>query len=306
MLSKMSNGGILVVGSVALDSVETPFGARDNALGGSATYFSISAGFFNRVNIVATVGTDFPRRSMDLLRKRGIGLDGLTVDNGKTFRWKGRYRPDLNTVDTIYTHLNVFKTFDPRIPHELRSLRYVFLANIDPVLQAKVLASVRKPALVACDTMNYWIQSRKKELVALLKKVDMLLLNDSEARELSQDANLIRAARWIISRGPGIVVIKKGEHGALCVSRNSCFAAPAFPLTTLRDPTGAGDSFAGGMIGYLSRVKKHDDATIRKAIIYGSVMGSYCVEDFGVNRLLRLTPNEIQKRFQELRRLTSF
>jgi len=297
---------IVVIGSVAIDSVETPFGKRDNVLGGSATYFSLSARFFGRVHVVATVGKDFPKKYLTVLKKKGIGTDGIVVGEGDTFKWKGKYGADLNTVDTIYTHLNVFKDFKPVIPSHLRRARTLFLANIDPVLQDDVLSQARHPALVACDTMNFWITHKRKELLRVLKKVDLILLNDSEAKLLSEDSNLFKAARWILSKGPRMAVIKKGEHGVFFTSGNSSFLAPAYPLESLRDPTGAGDSFGGGMIGYLSKARKVNEATIRKAIIYGSAIGSFCVEDFSVARLLRLSRRDIESRFKAFRKCTRF
>ncbi|MFC1590843.1 PfkB family carbohydrate kinase [Candidatus Omnitrophota bacterium] len=297
---------ILVIGSVALDSVETPFGKKECVLGGSATYFSISASFFNKVNIVAAVGRDFPEKYIRMFKNKGIGTDGLTVSSGKTFKWKGRYRGNLNEAETIYTHLNVFKDFKPRIPEYLRSSEYIFLANIDPELQADVLSQAGAAKFVACDTMNFWILSKKKELLKVLKKVDLLLLNDSEARMLSGDHNIIRAGKWIISKGPKMVVIKKGEHGSLFMSKTSCFMAPAFPLESLRDPTGAGDSFAGGMMGSLSRAGRINESSIRRSIIYGSVTGSFCVEDFSVNRMLRLSRKDIARRYEKFHKFTKF
>ena len=297
---------ILVVGSVALDSLKTPFGKRDSILGGSATYFSLSASFFDKVNVVAVVGRDFPKKYISLLHARNIGTDGLLVASGKTFRWKGWYDYDLNTAHTIYTHLNVFKNFNPSVPKPLRKSPYVFLANIDPELQNKVLTQIASPKFVACDSMNFWIEHKKTELKKLLKKVDMILLNDSEARQFSGEFNLIKAARAIISYGPKAVIIKRGENGVIFFSRRNHFIAPAYLLDSIFDPTGAGDSFAGAVMGYLSRVKKTDDMAIRKAIIYGSITASFAVEGFGVDRLLEISMRDIEKRFRHFMAVTKF
>lgn len=297
---------ILVIGSVALDSVETPFGKREEVLGGSATYFSIAASFFNKVNIVATVGEDFPKRYITLFRNRNIGVEGLSVSPGKTFRWKGRYNYDLNTANTISTHLNVFKDFKPHVPRSLRDSEFVFLANIDPVLQYSVLEQVKRPKLVACDSMNFWIQNKRKDLERLLDKIDILLLNDAEARQFSGESNLIKAAQLIISFGPKAVIIKRGEHGVLYFSKGSHFVAPAYLLESIYDPTGAGDTFAGGMMGFLSKSKTLNESAIRKAIIYGSIMASFTVEDFSVNRLLEISAKDISNRYSHFRRTTKF
>ncbi len=297
---------ILVIGSVALDSVQTPFGKKTEVLGGSATFFSLAASFFNKVDIVATVGEDFPKRYVTMFRNKGIGTVGLTVSKGETFRWKGRYDYDLNTAHTISTHLNVFRDFDPQVPRHLRSPDFLFLANIDPDLQYRVLQQVKRPRLVACDSMNYWIATKRKSLERLLDKIDILLLNDAEARQLSGESNLIRAARLVISFGPKAVIIKRGEHGVLYFSKKAHFVAPAYLLDTICDPTGAGDTFAGGMMGYLSRSKVVDDARIRKSIIYGSIMASFTVEDFSVNRLLEISKKDIRGRFDHFRSITKY
>lgn len=297
---------ILVVGSVAMDSVKTPFGKVDEALGGSAAYFSIASSFFTRVDIVATVGEDFPRRYMAFFKNRKIGIDGLTIAKGKTFRWRGKYDYDLNTAITISTHLNVFKDFKPRIPSRLRRRKFVFLANIDPQLQHNVLMQVRRPRLVACDSMNYWIKNKKKNFEALLDKVDILLLNESEARQFSGEANLLKAAQMIISFGPKAVVIKKGEHGVLYFSRSSHFITPAYPLESVYDPTGAGDTFAGGMMGYMSKTNSVSESNIRKAIVYGTIMASFVVEDFSVKRLLDVSADDIRARYDHFKKITKF
>jgi sugar/nucleoside kinase (ribokinase family) len=298
---------ILVVGSVALDSIQTPFGKKKEILGGSATFFSISASFFDKVNIIATVGEDFPKRYLQLLKARSIGTDGITINKGKTFRWEGRYEYDMNVAHTLATHLNVFQDFAPEIPRSLRNSRILFLANIDPDLQDKVLKQMNNPKLIACDSMNHWITNKKKSLEKFLHKVDMFLLNDAEARQFSGQANLMKAAKVITSKGPKSVVIKKGEHGVIYYSKTGHhFVAPAYPLEEVYDPTGAGDTFAGGVIGYLSKAGKLDDNKMRKSMIMGSILASFAVEDFSVNRLLSIRMSDINKRYLEFKKLTRF
>lgn len=298
---------ILVIGSVAIDSIKTPFGERDEALGGSATYFSMAASFFNKVEIIATVGEDFPVKYINLFKNRGIGIEGLhAVKGGKTFRWKGEYRQDLNTAHTIYTHLNVFQDFKPEIPKDLKETEYVFLANIDPVLQLSVLKQMKKPKLVACDSMNYWIENKKADFMKLMDKIDILLLNEGEAKMFTGESNLMKAARLIVAMGPKAVVIKKGEHGVIYFSHDSYFVTPAYLLETLYDPTGAGDTFAGGMMGYLSKSGKITDGAIRNSIVYGSMLASFAVEDFSVNRLLEISMDDIKARFEHFKAITRF
>lgn len=297
---------LLVVGSVALDSIETPFGKKNEVLGGSATYFSMAAGFFTNVSLVAVVGQDFPRRYVTLLKSRNVDTKGLQIEKGKTFRWKGRYEYDMNTAHTIYTHLNVFRNFSPHIPKEYKNIKHVFLANIDPDLQRFVLDNLCAPKLVACDSMNFWIENKRRSLLKLLKRVDIFMANDAEARELSCEVNLVKAAKFITRSGPHTAIIKKGEHGVLYFSDDKFFSAPGYPLESIYDPTGAGDSFAGGFMGYLSRFDKIDCSRIRKAIIYGSVVASYNVEDFGPTRLLTLKKSEVYKRYKEFQSLTRF
>ena len=297
---------ILVVGSVALDSIETPFGKKDEILGGSATFFSISASFFDKVNIIAAVGEDFPKKYLQLLKERGIGTDGISVNKGKTFRWEGRYEYDMNVAHTLATHLNVFRNFAPEIPHSLRNSNILFLANIDPDLQDSVLRQVNKPKLIACDSMNHWITGKKRSLEKFLHKVDIFLLNDAEARQFSGESNLMKAAKAIILKGPKSVVIKKGEHGVIYYSKSGHFVAPAYPLENVYDPTGAGDTFAGGVIGYLSKAGKINDTIIRKSMVYGSIMASFAVEDFSVNRLLGIKMSDINKRYSDFKKLTRF
>ncbi|MBC7186906.1 MAG: sugar kinase [Calditrichaeota bacterium] len=295
---------LLVVGSVAYDTVETPFGKVDEALGGSAIYFSAAASFFVPVRLVAVVGDDFDRSQLRFLEERQVDLTGLTVEHGSTFRWAGRYDYDLNARETLYTHLNVFENFVPKLPASYRDSEYLFLANIMPQLQMQVLEQVSSPKLVVLDTMNYWIENTPAELRRTLKKVDVLIINDAEARQLAQEPNLYRAARALLRIGPKTVVIKKGEHGALMVTPKSCFWAPAYPLESLCDPTGAGDTFAGGFVGYLAYTDELSEDNLRRAVVYGSVLASFCVEKFSVDRLRDLTPEEIQERYRAFLELT--
>lgn len=299
---------LLVVGSVALDSVETPFGRVENALGGSAVYISTAASYFTKpIRCVGVVGGDFPQEHMRFLEEHGIDLDGLQmVKDGKTFRWAGRYHYDLNNRDTLLTELNVFSAFDPQIPDSYRRSAYVCLGNIHPGLQKKVLDQISKPRLVVGDTMNYWIESTPKELIETLKVIDVLILNDSEARLLTREPNLTKAARVIRSMGPRIVIIKKGEHGALLVTEDTIFSAPAYPLENLYDPTGAGDSFAGGFIGWLAKTEDLSDANLKRAVIFGSTLASFCVERFSVEGLRDLSPLKIQDRFRAFMDLSRF
>ncbi len=298
---------ILAVGSVAFDSVKTPFGEASRVVGGAATYFAIAASFFTDVRIVAVVGEDFGGQVERIFGGRRIDLAGLERVPGETFRWKGEYGFDLNSRETIYTHLNVFERFAPKIPEAHRSSPIVFLGNIHPSLQADVLNQVTKPALVGADTMNYWIERTPDELRNVLSRVDVLLINDSEARELAGEANLVKAAKAVQAMGPKTLVIKRGEHGVLMTrSGGGFFAAPAMPLEDVFDPTGAGDTFAGGFMGYLASCGAVDDGALARAIIYGSTLASFAVEDFSVDRLLRLTPDDISARFSEFKKLTHF
>ncbi len=307
----MSIGGaaahpILTVGSVALDSVRTPAGEVSRMVGGAATFFSVAASFFTDVRLVAVVGEDFDAERSVVFEGRRIDLEGLQRVPGETFRWRGEYGADLNTRETIYTHLNVFEAFEPRIPDRFRSSPVVFLANIHPALQLQVLEQVRDPAFVALDTMNYWIEGTPAELKAVLRRVDTVIINDEEARQLSGEPNLVGAARAIRAMGPSHVVIKRGEHGVLAARREEFFAAPALPLADVRDPTGAGDTFAGGLVGYLASSEARTHDVWARAIIAGSTMASFAVEDFGLGRLLRLTAEDIRDRFQAFKSLTHF
>ena len=298
---------ILAVGSVAFDSIKTPFGEANHVVGGAATYFAIAASFFTEVRIVAVVGEDFGANVEKVFGGREIDLAGLEKVPGETFRWKGEYWFDLNSRETIYTHLNVFEQFTPKIPAGHRSSPFVFLGNIHPTLQVDVLDQVQKPRLVGADTMNYWIERTPSELKDVLKRVDVLLINDSEARELAGEANLVKAARTIQAMGPRTLVIKRGEHGVLMTRPGGgFFSAPAMPLEEVFDPTGAGDTFAGGFLGYLASCERVDDGSLARAIIYGSTLASFAVEDFSVDRLLRLKKDEIAHRFHEFKTLTHF
>lgn len=297
---------VLVVGSVALDSVETPFGKADEVLGGSANYFAASASHQTPVQLVGVVGSDYPVEKLEPLKARGVDFAGLEHADGESFRWRGRYRHDLNSAETLETRLGVFSHFRPKIPTQFKSAKYVFLANIDPRLQLEVLKQVDKPKLVACDTMNFWIESRRSDLLALLGHVDLITLNDGEARQLTEQSNLVAAARWIIARGPRTVLIKKGEHGAFMFTKDSVFFAPAYPLESVFDPTGAGDSFAGGFMGWLARTDDLSEANMRRAVIVGSAMGSFVVEGFSITRLLEITRSDIERRIGEFHRLVAF
>jgi sugar/nucleoside kinase (ribokinase family) len=300
------NMDILVIGSVAFDSVETPFGRGDNVLGGSATYFSTSASFFTGVKLVAVVGEDFPEEPRQFLGSRGIDLTGLQTRPGHTFRWKGRYGYDLNEAHTLETQLNVFETFHPQLPESYRQAKYVFLANIDPELQLEVLKQVDRPQLIACDTMNFWIEGKREALIQTLKHVDILVINEAEVRQLAGVPNLVKASRVVLNMGPKTLVVKRGEYGVLVFNEHSVFSAPAYPLEEVFDPTGAGDTFAGGFMGYLAATNNLTDETIRKATVFGSVMASFVVEDFSLNRLRELSWPKIEERFRHFQALTSF
>lgn len=298
---------VLVVGSVALDSVETPFGKADNVLGGSGTFFSASASHMAPVQLVGVIGNDYPVEALETaFATRPIDISGLEQADGPSFRWRGRYRHDLNVAETLETHLGVFSNFSPKIPERFRRAPFVFLGNIDPRLQLEVLTQVDRPKLVACDTMNFWIESRRPELMKLLQQVDLITLNDAEARQLTEEFNLVKAARWIMDHGPKLVVIKKGEHGAFMFTPSSVFFAPAYPLESVFDPTGAGDSFAGGFMGYLARSGDISESSLRRAVVHGSAMGSFAVEKFSVERLVEITPADIRKRVADFYSLTSF
>ena len=300
----MSN--ILVVGSVALDSVKTPFGERKEILGGSATYFSVAASHFAPVSLVAVVGEDFPRKYIELLKGKKVDTAGLEIAHGETFRWSGEYSFDFNDRKTIFTHLNVFADFKPKVPQIYQDKDFLFLANIDPQLQLDVLRQVNQPKLIACDTMNLWIEVKPKVLRELLRHVDIFFLNEPEARQLTGKSNLAKAAADILKMGPSRVIIKKGEHGALMFARNSVFCVPAYLLENVIDPTGAGDTFAGGVVGYLARCGKVNEANLRNALVYGSVMATFAVEAFSLDKLARVTKADIKARLAQFKKFTCF
>jgi sugar/nucleoside kinase (ribokinase family) len=295
------------VGSVAFDALESPYGKVDRALGGAATYFAVAASFFTHVNLVGIVGDDFTEVDAQIFRGRTIDIDGLERATGKTFFWAGRYSENLNERVTLTTELNVFAAFKPKLPEKYRNSRYVFLANIAPDLQRDVLHQVKvRPKLAALDTMNYWIERTNAELRETLKHVDILMINDSETRELSNEHNLLRAAKHIFKMGPTTLVVKRGEYGAMMVDKRGVFWVPAFPLEEPHDPTGAGDSFAGGFMGYLAGCGDRSDAALRRAMVYGSVLGSFAVEKFGLDRLRHLKRSEIHGRARRFAKLTQF
>jgi sugar/nucleoside kinase (ribokinase family) len=300
--------GLLVVGSLGLDTVATPFDRVEDALGGSATYISMAASYFSGpVYLVGVVGEDFPKKYIKLLEDKHVDLEGLqVVPGGKTFRWSGKYHYDLNVRDTLLTELNVFESFDPVIPEKFRKAKFVILGNIDPVLQIKVLDQMENPQFVVCDTMNYWIEGKVDELKKLLKRVNVLIINDSEARLLAQEPNLFRASKMIREMGPDILIIKKGEHGALLFTEDIIFSAPAYPLESIYDPTGAGDSFAGGFVGYLHKTQDLSAENMKCAVIYGSAMASFCVEKFSTKGLEELEYFRVHDRFREFLNLSRF
>ncbi len=303
----MPTDPVLVVGSVAFDSIKTPTGEVSRVVGGAATYFSVAASFFTDVRMVAVVGTDFGDTAARVFAGRRIDLAGLQHVAGETFRWKGVYGDDLNSRETIYTHLNVFADFKPEIPEGYRDTPFLFLGNIQPQLQSQVLDQVRTPRFVGLDTMNFWIEGSLDALKAVIRRVDVLVINDSEARQLSGQSSLVAAARTIRAMGPKTLIIKRGEYGVLMArSDGGFFAVPAMPLEHVVDPTGAGDTFGGGFMGYLASRRETSDDAMARAIVYGSVMASFAVEDFSLDRLLRLKPAEVDERFEQFRKLTHF
>lgn len=295
---------LLVVGSIALDSIFTPFGETADALGGSAVYFSVAGSLLHPVQVVGVVGSDYPMDALQELACRGIDLSGVERAEGESFRWKGKYSYDLQSRETLETRLGVFADFQPKLPAMASDARYLFLGNIDPELQLGVLDQVPGAELVACDTMNYWIQSKRPALLELLRRVDILMVNDGEARELSGDWNIHRAGRWILDRGPKRVVIKQGEYGALLMARDRAFYVPAFPLESVFDPTGAGDAFAGGFMGYVARTGSLEDDNLRRAMVYGATMGSYAVEQFGIRGFDRVSLESVERRVHAFADLT--
>jgi sugar/nucleoside kinase (ribokinase family) len=307
-----SDNQVLVVGTVALDDVETPFGKKENALGGSAVYFSWANSFFSSVSMVGVIGEDFPNQHLNLLDQRGIDIQALKKINGKTFHWEGKYEYDLNTAHTLKTDLNVLADFDPELLPYQRDIKYLFLANIDPVLQLKVAKEMNEPKVIATDTMNYWIESKREDLLKVLKITDYLLVNDAEARQLGEESNLIAACRKILSWGPKVIIVKQGEYGVTMFYHDDSkekiqvFAAPSIPLETVIDPTGAGDSFAGAFMGYLASQKKINEKTIRSAVAMGSVVASFTVEGFSLDALKEVEMEDIKKRFRSLRNIAYF
>ena len=298
---------ILVVGSVALDSVKTPAGKKEKILGGSAVYFSFIASFFAKVNLCGVIGRDFPRKYLNILKaKNKIDLTGLQILPGKTFFWRGEYGPDFADAKTLKTELNVFGNFKPVIPKEYKQSPFVFLANIDPDIQQDILAQIKKPYFTAADTMNFWIEGKRKSLLKLLKKINLLFINKSEAEMLTNRKNIFAMAENILKLGPETVVIKKGEEGSFMFSRRAYFYIPAFLLKDIKDPTGAGDSFAGGFMGYLAKTGKTTIKALKKALVYGNIMASFTVEDFSIERLLKLDKKQINQRFKLFRKLLSF
>lgn len=301
---------VLVVGSIALDTVETPFGNADKVLGGSASYFSLAASTFTDVHVVAVVGEDFPKEHIDMFNSKDIDTSGLIVEKGETFRWQGKYGYDLGDPQTLDTRLNVFETFNPELPEEYKNIDNVFLANIDPSIQLKVLDQVNSPKVVACDTMNFWIENKLSELKELISRVNILIINDSEARELSGEPLITNAARKIMDIGPERLIVKRGEYGALMFSDEGIFFAPSYPLEKVFDPTGAGDTFAGGFMGFIASdntVGANDtnlEKDYKKAVVYGSVLASFTVEDFSVNRIRDLKKQEIDTRLQAFMKLS--
>jgi len=299
-------GGLVVVGSIALDSVETPFGKTEEALGGSAVFFACAGSILHPVQVVGVVGRDYPVGELQRLSQRGMDLRGVTVADGESFRWAGKYGFDLSTRETLETRLGVFANFHPVIPEPFRDSEFVFLGNIDPELQLAVLQQIRKPKFVACDTMNFWIQGKRTALLNLLRHVDVLLVNDSEVRELSGDWHIHRAARWVMQHGPKLVGVKKGEHGAVLVEKDRIFYVPAFPLDDVFDPTGAGDSFAGGFMAYLAGTNDLSSANLRRAMVYGSAMGSFAVERFSITRFEEITLADVKTRVRAYHDLVHF
>jgi sugar/nucleoside kinase (ribokinase family) len=297
---------LLVVGSIALDSVATPFGETADAPGGSAVFFAAAGALLHPVQVVGVVGSDYPLGVLKTLERRGVDLSGVEQVEGESFRWKAKYSYDLSSRETLDTRLGVFAHFRPKIPAGFQSARYVFLGNIDPGLQLGILDQVTEPTLVACDTMNYWINSKRDLLLELLRHIDILMVNDTEARELSGDWNIYRAAQWILENGPKRVVIKQGEHGALLVDGDATFKVPAYPLQEVFDPTGAGDAFAGGFMAYLGRTKDHSPAGLRRAMVYGSAMGSFAVEAFGIQGFDNVTAADVRARVRAFKDLVHF
>jgi len=299
---------LLVVGSVALDTIDTPLGRAENALGGSAVYVAVAGSYLTSpVRIVGVAGGDFPPDAIEFLRRRSIDLEGLEiVRDGKTFRWGGKYHSDLNVRDTLFTDLNVFEHFDPKIPAAYRKSDYVCLGNIDPAIQQRVLQQIDSPKLVVCDTMNYWIDRKYQDLLNTLRLVGVMIVNDEEARGIAREPNVLKAARCILQMGPRAVVVKKGEHGAVLVTKTTIFTTPGYPLEEVYDPTGAGDAFAGGFTGYLAKTEDLSDENLKRALVYGSALASFCIEKFSLAGLESLTEGQLLARVREFKRLSHF
>lgn len=296
---------VLVLGTVALDTIKTPFGKVQKALGGSATYASFAAGFFAKPALISVIGDDFPKDYLNLMQRKGINLDGVQI-RGKTFHWEGFYEFDMNEAKTIKTELNSLSDFKVKIPEGYKNIKYVFLANIDPECQLEALKQMKKPRLVVMDTMNFWIKNKKKALLEVIKKAGVLLLNDGEARQLFETASLVKAANIALNMGPKAVIIKKGEHGSLLFTKNKHFNAPGYPLEEIKDPTGCGDCFGGAFIGYIAKTNDLSESNFRKAVVFGSVVASYNAEDFGPNRLKSLTMKDIEQRYKEFKEIREF
>lgn len=306
MVNTCNNMGLLCVGSVALDTLEGPFGRHEDVLGGAATFFSTAASLFSPVRVVAVVGSDFPDAHLRFLEKRGVDVSGIEKVAGKSFRWGGRYSDDLTRRETLFTDLGVFERFAPQLPQSWRDSQFVFLANIDPDLQREVLCQMRAPRFVAADTMNFWIAGKRASLLETLKRVDLLIINDEEVRQLAEEPRLLRAARRVLSLGPKALVVKRGDAGAMLLCGDSVFVVPALPLEAEVDPTGAGDAFAGGLVGTVVEAGRVDEDTLRRAVVYGCVMGSLSVEGLGLDCLARATRDDVERRFVRYRSLLSF
>ena len=296
---------LIIAGTMALDGIETPFGKVENALGGSATYAAYSASFFSQPGVISVIGEDFPKHHLKELEKKGIDLKGIKKE-GKTFRWDGYYEFDMNEAKTLRTELNSLENFKPEVPEEYKDAGYIFLANIDPSVQLEIISSIKNPELILTDTMNFWIEHKKDELLEVIKKTDILLLNDGEARQLFKTVHLIQAANKALKLGPTAVIIKKGEHGALLFTKDKHFNAPGYPLENIKDPTGCGDSFGGALIGYLAKTKNKEEPNIRKAIIYASVLASHNAEEFSFEKLKKINQKDIEKRFNEMKEIREF
>ena len=296
---------ILIIGTVAFDTIETPFGRVEKALGGSATYASFAASLFSKPSVLSVIGNDFPNEYLELMKKRNIGIDGIKV-TGKTFHWDGFYEYDMNEAKTRKTELNSLEHFKVQVPKKYKGIKYVFLANIDPKLQLETLNQMDKPDFVVLDTMNFWISSKKEQVIKAIKKADVLLLNDGEARQLFNTVNLVKAANEALSLGTKAVIIKKGEHGALMFTKGRHFNAPSYPLENIKDPTGCGDTFGGAFIGYLAKTKELSEKNFRKAVVYGSVAASYNAEGFGIEKLKELTMADIESRYKEFEDIREF